>query len=41
MLGCNVYTTVPTPIDTAKRPDLTPLIKASEAIGKVLKPLTP
>ena len=37
--GCNVYiVTVPTPIDTAKRPDLTPLIKASEAIGKVLKP---
>ncbi|MDE2407872.1 MAG: Vi polysaccharide biosynthesis UDP-N-acetylglucosamine C-6 dehydrogenase TviB [Xanthomonadaceae bacterium] len=37
--GCNVYiVTVPTPIDAAKRPDLTPLIKASEAIGKVLKP---
>ncbi len=37
--GCNVYiVTVPTPIDTAKRPDLTPLQKASEAIGKVLKP---
>jgi UDP-N-acetyl-D-galactosamine dehydrogenase len=36
---CNVYiVTVPTPIDAAKRPDLTPLIKASEAIGKVLKP---
>ena len=35
---CNVFiVTVPTPIDTAKRPDLTPLIKASEAIGKVLK----
>lgn len=34
---CNVYiVTVPTPIDTHKRPDLTPLIKASEAIGKVL-----
>ncbi len=30
--------TVPTPIDIAKRPDLTPLIKASETIGKVLKP---
>jgi UDP-N-acetyl-D-galactosamine dehydrogenase len=30
--------TVPTPIDEYKRPDLTPLIKASEAIGKVLKP---
>lgn len=36
---CNVYiVTVPTPIDDAKRPDLTPLEKASEAIGKVLKP---
>lgn len=34
---CNVYiVTVPTPIDKQKRPDLTPLIKASEAIGKVL-----
>jgi len=29
--------TVPTPIDKNKRPDLTPLIKASETIGKVLK----
>ena len=37
--GCNVYiVTVPTPIDAAKRPDLTPLQKASEAIGSVLKP---
>ena len=37
--GCNVYiVTVPTPIDNAKRPDLAPLRKASEAIGKVLKP---
>lgn len=35
---CNVYiVTVPTPIDAYKRPDLTPLIKASEAIGEVLK----
>lgn len=35
---CNVYiVTVPTPIDSAKRPDLTPLIKASETIGHVLK----
>jgi UDP-N-acetyl-D-galactosamine dehydrogenase len=35
---CNVFiVTVPTPIDTAKRPDLTPLIKASETIGRVLK----
>ncbi|WP_332712151.1 Vi polysaccharide biosynthesis UDP-N-acetylglucosamine C-6 dehydrogenase TviB [Pelagibacterium mangrovi] len=29
--------TVPTPIDVTKRPDLTPLIKASETVGKVLK----
>lgn len=29
--------TVPTPIDSHKRPDLTPLIKASETLGKVLK----
>lgn len=35
---CNIYiVTVPTPIDKNKRPDLTPLIKASESIGKVLK----
>ena len=35
---CNVYiVTVPTPIDQFKAPDLTPLIKASEMIGKVLK----
>ena len=36
--GCNVFiVTVPTPIDAAKRPDLTPLVKASESLGKVLK----
>jgi UDP-N-acetyl-D-galactosamine dehydrogenase len=29
--------TVPTPIDDHKRPDLTPLIKASETLGRVLK----
>jgi len=35
---CNVYiVTVPTPIDKNKKPDLTPLLKASETIGKVLK----
>lgn len=34
----NVYIiTVPTPIDNYKKPDLTPLIKASETVGKVLK----
>jgi UDP-N-acetyl-D-galactosamine dehydrogenase len=36
--GCNVYiATVPTPIDEYKRPDLSPLIGASETIGSVLK----
>ncbi|HIP28405.1 MAG TPA: nucleotide sugar dehydrogenase [Sulfurovum sp.] len=35
---CNIYiVTVPTPIDKHKKPDLTPLIKASESIGKILK----
>ena len=29
--------TVPTPVDVYKKPDLTPLIKASETVGKVLK----
>ena len=33
----NVYVvTVPTPIDEHKRPDFTPLVRASQAIGKVL-----
>lgn len=36
--SCNCYiVTIPTPIDEHKRPDLTPLIKASETVGKVLK----
>lgn len=36
--ACNCYiVTVPTPIDEHKRPDLSPLIKASESVGKVLK----
>jgi UDP-N-acetyl-D-galactosamine dehydrogenase len=36
---CNCYiVTVPTPIDQHNQPDLTPLIKASETVGKVLKP---
>ncbi len=35
---CNYFIiTVPTPIDKFKRPDLTPLVKASETVGKVLK----
>ena len=36
--ACHVFVvTVPTPIDEYKRPDLTPLVKASETVGKVLK----
>lgn len=36
--SCNCFiVTVPTPIDDHKAPDLTPLIKASETVGKVLK----
>jgi UDP-N-acetyl-D-glucosamine/UDP-N-acetyl-D-galactosamine dehydrogenase len=36
---CDIFiVTVPTPIDAANRPDLTPLIKASETVGKVMKP---
>ena len=35
---CNVFiVTVPTPIDKNNRPDLTPLIKSSQTVGKVLK----
>ena len=35
--SCNIYiVTVPTPIDSHKRPNLTPLEKASEIVGKVL-----
>jgi UDP-N-acetyl-D-galactosamine dehydrogenase len=35
---CNCYiVTVPTPIDEHKRPDLTPLLRASETVGSVLK----
>ncbi len=30
--------TVPTPIDRHKRPDLTPLLRASETVGRILKP---
>lgn len=34
----NIYIiTVPTPVDKNNRPDLTPLIKASETVGKVIK----
>lgn len=35
---CNVFIiTVPTPVDKHNKPDLTPLYKASETVGKVLK----
>lgn len=38
LASCNVYIiTVPTPIDTARRPDFDPLLKSSAAIGSVLK----
>ena len=38
LAACNTFiVTVPTPIDEHKQPDLTPLVKASETIGKVLK----
>ena len=36
---CNVFiVTVPTPINQSKQPDLTPLEKASETVGKILSP---
>jgi len=35
---CNFYiVTVPTPVDEHRRPDLTPLIKASHTVGKIIK----
>jgi len=35
--GCNFYIiTVPTPVDRNNHPDLTPLLKASETVGKVI-----
>ncbi len=38
LTDCNIYIiTVPTPVDRTNRPDLTPLYKASESVGKVLK----
>lgn len=39
LADCDIFiVTVPTPIDEVNRPDLTPLIKASETVGKVIKP---
>jgi len=38
MRPCNIYiVTVPTPVDKHNHPDLTPLYKASETVGKVIK----
>ena len=38
LIKCNYYIiTVPTPVDRTNRPDLTPLYKSSETVGKVLK----
>ncbi len=38
MLGCSLFiVTVPTPIDQAKRPDLTPVLSACRIVGEVLK----
>jgi len=35
--ACKVFiVTVPTPVDQANRPDMTPLVKASETVGKVM-----
>ena len=38
LAGCSIFiVTVPTPIDKASRPDLTPLVRASETVGKIIK----
>lgn len=38
LVVCNVFiVTVPTPVDSDKRPDFSPLVKASQTIGRVLK----
>ena len=38
LADCNIFiVTVPTPVDKANRPDLTPLIRASETVGRVLR----
>ena len=38
LLDCQIFiVTVPTPVDQANRPDMTPLIKASKTVGKALK----
>jgi UDP-N-acetyl-D-galactosamine dehydrogenase len=38
LADCKIFiVTVPTPIDRANRPDLTPLVKASETVGRAIK----
>ena len=38
LAACSIFiVTVPTPVDQANRPDMTPLIKASETVGRALK----
>jgi UDP-N-acetyl-D-galactosamine dehydrogenase len=38
LTSCNTFiVTVPTPIDEFKRPDLTPLVKASQMLGRIIK----
>jgi UDP-N-acetyl-D-glucosamine/UDP-N-acetyl-D-galactosamine dehydrogenase len=39
LASCGLFiVTVPTPVDSANRPDMTPLIKASETVGKIMSP---
>ena len=39
LADCGIFiVTVPTPIDKANRPDLTPLIRASETVGRAMRP---
>jgi len=38
LVSCEIFiVTVPTPVDEANRPDMTPLVKASESVGRALK----
>ncbi|NJD23998.1 MAG: nucleotide sugar dehydrogenase [Betaproteobacteria bacterium] len=39
LANCGIFiVTVPTPVDKANRPDLTPIVKASETVGRVMTP---
>lgn len=39
LADCQVFiVTVPTPVDKANRPDMTPLVKASETVGRAMPP---